>query len=384
MKGHLKQRSPGHWAIVLDVRDPATGKRRRKWHSFAGTKRAAQIECARLISEMQGGAYLEPSKMTVRQYLQHWLERIRPNVAPNTFRRYEELTMKNIAPLLGNVILAKLTPMQISGAYAKAVTAGRCDGRGGLSARTVHHMHRVLSGALQQAIRWNMLVKNPCDMLEKKNRPRIERKPVATLDVDATMQLLEAARSSRWYVPLVLASMLGARRGEVLALCWDDVQWAQGQITIKHSIEQTAAGCRVKETKGSRCRTVAMPAMLMEELKAWRARQAQEFLRIGMRPNGSTRIVTKADASTPNPHSLTLAICKLMKKRGSTVRLHGLRHSHASHLLGQNIHPKVVQERLGHSSISITMDTYSHLLPNMQTDAAAKVDAALRAAKKPT
>ncbi|MGB8827386.1 MAG: site-specific integrase, partial [Pseudolabrys sp.] len=202
-------------------------------------------------------------------------------------------------------------------------------------------------------------------------------------DIPQTVNLIEAVRGYRVFIPVVLAAMCGLRRGEIAALRWDDIQWEQEQITVKNSIEQTRRGCREKETKGSKCRTIAMPAMLIEELKAWRLRQAQEFLRLGMRPDGNTRVVTKADGSSPNPQSLTDVISRFMKGQGSSVRLHGLRHSHASHLLAENVHPKIVQERLGHYSIAITMDIYSHLMPNMQADAAAKVDAALRAAKKP-
>ena len=382
MRGSIRQRSPGHYAIILDLIEANTGKRRRKWHSFKGTKREAQIECARLIAAIDGGTYLEPSKTTLREHLEKWLDHIKPNVAPRSYERYEQLALKNIAPLLGDVILSKLQPIQISGAYAKAVASGRRDGKGGLSARTVHHIHRVLRGALAQAVKWNLLIKNPCDMLEKKDRPKIERKPVAVMDAADTMRILEVARGTRWFIPMLLGSMCGIRRGEICALRWRNVQFETGQIAVSHSIEQTKNGCREKETKGSKCRTVAMPSLLIEELKVWRTQQAQELLRLGIRPDGDTRIVTKIDGSLPNPQSLTDVISRFMKEQGSTLRLHGLRHSHASHLLAENVHPKIVQERLGHHSISVTMDTYSHLMPNMQDFAAAKLDAALRAAKK--
>ncbi len=105
MKGHIRERSPGHWAIILDVRDPQTGKRRRKWHSFKGTKRQAQIECARLISAMKGGTYLEPSKTTLAQFLDRWLEHMTSQVSPKSHARYRELARKNIVPLLGSVVL---------------------------------------------------------------------------------------------------------------------------------------------------------------------------------------------------------------------------------------------------------------------------------------
>jgi hypothetical protein len=120
MKGHIRERAPGHWAIVLDLRDPETGKRRRKWHSFIGTKREAQVECARLVSEMKGGAYLEPSKITVGQFLERWLDYAKSKISPRTHERYCEIVRKNIIPALGAIHLTKLRPAQIAGAYNNA------------------------------------------------------------------------------------------------------------------------------------------------------------------------------------------------------------------------------------------------------------------------
>jgi integrase len=145
----------------------------------------------------------------------------------------------------------------------------------------------------------------------------------------------------------------------------------------QHRTDQTRRNCREKEAKSS---TVALPAILVDELKAWRVQQAQELLRLGIRPNGETRVVTQPDGSSLPPRSLTHAISAFVKGRHS-AGLHGLRQRHASHLLAENVHPKVVQERLGHSSMAITMDIYLHLMPNMQADTAAKVDAALTAAQ---
>jgi hypothetical protein len=140
MKGHLRERSPGKWAIVLDVPDPATGKRKRKWHSFEGGRREAQKECARLIAAMEAGTYQEPSKTTLADFLNVWLLHIRSQVAPRSFERYEEIARKNIVPLLGGSTLTKLRPEHISTAYSQALVSGRRNGSGGLSPRTVHHM----------------------------------------------------------------------------------------------------------------------------------------------------------------------------------------------------------------------------------------------------
>src|SRR5262249_1686763 len=131
MKGHLRERSPGHWAIVIDVRDPEAGKRKQRWHSFKGTKRQAQIECARLISEIQKGTAVEPSRMTVAAFFERWIEHMQGQVSPRSHERYAELARKNLVPLLGVLALTKLQPAHISQAYAKALASGRRDrGRG--------------------------------------------------------------------------------------------------------------------------------------------------------------------------------------------------------------------------------------------------------------
>src|ERR1700738_3259423 len=163
MKGHIRERSPGRWAIVLDAHDPETGKRKRKWHSFKGTKREAQIECARLVSSIDAGTYMEPNKTTLATFLERWLQHMSPQLSPLSHERYCEVARKNVIPLLGSVTLTKLRPVQISEAYAKALNSGRRDGTGGLAAQSVLHMHRLLRQSLAQAVKWDMLARNPTD-----------------------------------------------------------------------------------------------------------------------------------------------------------------------------------------------------------------------------
>jgi integrase len=384
MRGHIKERSPGHWAIILDVQDE-NGKRRRKWHSFKGTKRQAQTECSRLITEMESGDYVEPSKVTLADFFERWLRHIKPNVSPRTHERYMHIALKNIAPLLGSKILSKLAPIDISEAYAKAIEGGRRDGKGGLSPRTVHHMHRVLFSALDQAERWKMINRNPAALLEKRDRPKIERKSVSTIDAATTAKVLDIARERRLFIPLVLAALCGLRRGEITALRWKAIDLDTTQLAVVASTEQLDTGdkskrIREKEAKSGKARTVALPSLAVEELRRWRLAQAEELLKLGIRTDDSWHVVTAVDGSTPQPRSLTRAMSKFLREWRLT--LHGLRHSHASHMLASNVHPKFVQERLGHSSIGITLDIYSHLMPNMQEGAAAAVDGVLRAAIK--
>jgi integrase len=379
MKGHIRERSPGKWAIILDVRDPATGKRRRKWHSYSGTKRAAQNECTRIISEMNRGAYLEPSKLTVSVFLDQWLEQIRSQVAPRTFERYEELARKNIAPLLGQAVLMKLRAPQISAAYAKALASGRRAGKGGLAPRTVHHMHRILRQALALAVRWNLLVKNPADDVDP---PKVERGKMRALDLGETAELIAHFRPTRSLMSVLLAVLCGLRRGEITALKWRSIDLDRAQMAIDESTEQTRAGIRSKETKSGRARTVALPSMLVEELRKHRVRQAEEMLRLGVRHSDDMFVVAQEDGRPLQPNSLTHEFVRLLARHHTLprVRFHDLRHSHATHLLASGVHPKVAQERLGHSNVGITLDLYSHVLPGMQEDAAAKVDASIRAA----
>ena len=213
MKGHVRERGTGNWYAVIDTRDPLTGARKRKWVSLpaATGKRQAQIECARLIAEAQnGGLSLEPAKTTLSEYLERWLEYAKPNVSPRSHERYAEIVRKNLGPRLGAIKLARLRPEQIAAAYTDALTRGRRDGKGGLSPRSVHHMHRILKQALTRAVRWQLIPRNPAEAVDP---PKVERKELSTYDLPATAKAIEALRGTRMLVPTVLAVLCGLRRG---------------------------------------------------------------------------------------------------------------------------------------------------------------------------
>ena len=378
MKGHIRERSPGHWAIVIDIRDPETGRRKRKWHTFEGTKRAAQTECSRLITAVDGGGYAEPSKLKLGEFLETWLESVQTQLAPKTFERYSDIVRKNLNPLLGGVMLTSLKPVNISTAYAKALQSGRRDGSGGLSAATVLYLHRVLRHALRQAVIWDMLARNPADKVEA---PRVERKQMKALNADETARLLAHFRPTRMFMPVVLGALCGLRRGEIAAMKWKRVDLTACTISVVESIEQTNEGTRAKTTKSGRGRIVALPSLVVEELARHRVRQAEALLKLGVRQNGDTLLVLREDGVQLKPSSLTHRFAEIIAKSDlPRIRFHDLRHSHATHLLSAGVHPKIAQERLGHSTVGITLDLYSHVLPGMQEDAAGKVDSAIRAA----
>ena len=378
MRGHIRERSSGHWAIVLDARDPITGKRKRRWHSFAGTKRQAQIECARLISEITGGTHIDPSRLTIGAFFDQWLEHMKAQLTARSHERYSELARKNLVPLIGSVPLTKLRPTAISQIYARALESGRRDGNGGLSPRTVHYMHRILRQALQQAVEWQLLARNPAAAVKP---PKVERNETKVLDADSTAELIEMARETSLFVPVLLAVLCGIRRGEIAALRWRSLDLERGQLSVVASTEQTKDGVREKSPKSGRGRTVALPSLVVDELRQHRLKQAESLLRLGVRLSDDHHVVMRADGKPLQPRSITHAFEIFLRKRGlPRVRLHDLRHSHATHLLASGVHPKVAQERLGHSSVAITIDLYSHVLPGLQAEAADRVDLAMRAA----
>lgn len=382
MKGSVVQKNKGskHWYAIIERRDEATGKRVRKWITLkASGKRQAQIECAKIIAELENGMFVDPSKVTLAKFFEQWLDDIKSQVSQKTYERYAEIARKNIVPLLGQVRVSKLAGIQISAAYAKALQSGRCDGKGGLSRRTVHHMHRVLRQALDTAMKWSIIMRNPADAVDP---PKPETQTMRTYDMAQTVAAIEALRPTRLFIPTILAVLCGLRRGEIAALRWRHVEINKRSASIMESAEQTRKEVRYKQPKSGEGRNVRLPESVVEELNAWRIKQAEEFLRLGIRPDEDTFVVTGIDGSPLQPRSLTHEWVRLRAaKQLPRIRFHDLRHTHATHMLKDGVHPKIASERLGHSKIGITLDLYSHVMPGMQEEAVEKLDAALKAAK---
>src|SRR4051812_1476580 len=202
------------------------------------------------------------------------------------------------------------------------------------------------------------------------------------LDPGEAAKLMEHFRPTRMFIPVLLGVLCGLRRGEITALRWENVDLDGAQLSIAESTEQTRKGIRYKETKSGRSRTVALPSLVADELRRHRVRQAEELLKLGVRLGDEAHVYAQADGTPVQPNSLTHEFVRILAQTSALprIRFHDLRHSHATHLLANGVHPKIAQERLGHSSVGITLDLYSHVLPGMQADAAAKVDLALRAA----
>ena len=384
MKGHIKKRGRRSWAVKLDMgRDPITGKRRTKWHTIRGTKRDAERERNRLLYELDEGLYVEPTPETVKAYLPRWLAHVGPNVRATTLQRYREIVEHHLIPAIGHHQLAKLKPIQVSDAWANALANGRRDGKGGLSAQTVKHLHRVLSQALKQAVRWQIIARNPCDAIDA---PRPQRQEMTIVSDDEAARLLDAIAQTRMHLPVLLAVTTGMRRGEILGMRWRDVELDGAALSVSQTLEHTKDGLKFAPPKTARSRRrISLPALTFEALRRHKARQARELLALGVRKGDDGLVVCRRDGEPIRPRSITREFTRLVARADvPRVRFHDLRHTHISHLLLSCVHPKVASERAGHASVSITLDTYSHVLPGLQENAASRIDDLLRTALERT
>jgi integrase len=383
--GHIRKRSPESWELRYSLgRDPATGKRRTITVSVKGKREAAEKELRRLLRTVDTGEHVDPTRMTVREWLTTWLAAVRSEVSPKSHERYSEIVQNFLAPALGNLPLAKLAPVDVQKTYNGWATGGRRDGKsGGLSPRTRRHIHRIFRAALTRAVEQQVIYRNPTDAFRKR-LPKIERRELSTLSTDQSVQLLEAIKHTRTYWPTLIALTTGMRRGEVLGLRWKNVDLDGAMVRVVESIEETKKGLRFKAPKTEKTRAVALPAFAVDELRRLKMEQAEDLALLGIRQDGQTLVCGQADGRPLQPRSLTHEFTRLVARVPELprVRFHDLRHSHATQMLLAGVHPKVAQERLGHSTITTTLDLYSHVTDTMQSDAASRLDVAFRIALK--
>jgi integrase len=290
----------------------------------------------------------------------------------------------HIIPSIGGITLDKLRPIHIQKYYSQKLVSGRIDGNGGLSARSVHHHHRVLSEALEYAVNMQVLANNPAKSVAP---PKPQKKQMNVLTKEQIEILLEGAKksSSRLYEAIYIAINTGMRRGEIGGLRWKDIDFKNNLISIRQTLIRTKElGLQLREaakTDGSR-RSIAISDSLIHLLKKMKAKQAQERLHLGPLYKDNDLVFAHKDGSPIDIDYYSQAFSKLVKRLDLPhVRFHDLRHTHATLLIQQGIHPKVISERLGHTTIAITMDLYSHVMPNMQKEAVQKLDSLLFGSK---
>jgi integrase len=382
--GHIRERLPGSFELRYSLgTDPATGKRRTATVTVRGSRKDADKELRRLLRAVDTGEHIDPNRLTVRDWLNRWLDIIRPELAPLTHGRYVEIVRDQLLPALGNIPLAKLAPAQIQTLYSSLATGGRRDGKdGGLSGGSRRLVHAVLRMSLNRAVELQHLCRNPCDALRRR-LPKAEKHEMVTLSPDQAILLLKGSRNRpSIYTGIFIALMTGARRGEACALRWSNVDLDRGVIRVVESLEQTKGGAlRFKAPKNGKSRTITLPASAIAELRQLKRDQAERLLRVGVLQDGATLLCAQNDGRPLAPDVLTAAFTRLVRSLGDDfphIHYHSLRHSHATQLLLAGVHPRIAQERLGHATVAMTLDIYSHVTSTMQEDAAGKIDAVFR------
>jgi integrase len=376
MRGSIVKRGT-RYSVVLELdRDPLTGKRRREWHSGYRTKRDAEAARVEILSRLQRGEYVAPSKLTVADYLEdRWLPAKTATLAPSTHASYSRNVRCHIVPGIGSAPLQGLSADVLTRFYAERLRSGGRSGKG-LSARTVRYLHAIVHKALADALAWGLVVRNVADAAEPPSHRAAKAVPPKTWSAGELRTFLESVSEDRLYALWLLHATTGLRRGEALGLRWPALDLDVGQLSIREA--RVTAGYDVhgsapKSERGRRA--VALDPATVAALRAHRKRQLTERLAWGPAYQDSDEFVfCREDGSPLHPDDVSkrfsAAVAAIDVPR---ITLHGLRHTWASLALQAGVSPKVVSERLGHASVSFTLDVYSHVMPGMQEDAAAKV-----------
>jgi integrase len=381
VKGNITRRGKASWRLKFDdAPDPVTGKRRTRYVTIKGKRQDAQRRLTEMLAAQYGGILVDPSEMTVATYIRGWLASP-AGLAPRTVERYRQLAEWQIIPFLGAVPLQRLKPTHLMEWYDKLRVSG---GRGGkpLAPQTILQAHRLLYSALERATKAEIIGRNVAHAVKP---PTAERDEVATLRADQVEPLLEALHGSPFETLATVALFTGARRGELLAVRWGDIDLAGATMRIERSLEQTKAGLRFKgpKTKNGR-RTITLPATALEALQAHRVRQLELRLSLGQgKPDADTLVFSTADGAPLPPNRLSFDWARFVRSRGlPQVRFHALRHTHASALIAERLDTLTISRRLGHSSPLITLRVYGHLFHQTDAAAAEAVERALRGGER--
>ncbi len=359
-EGGIFRRADGLWCASLTVGYAETGKRRRRV-VYGKTKAEVQKKFLEIQSAAANGTLIDPNRMRLGDYLKHWLEDVaRPAVRPTTHVRYESLIRVHILPHIGGILLSVLHPSHIQSFYSKLEKLGA-------SPRTRELSHVILRKALQQAFVWGYLQNNPCATVKK---PRVAKKTMRYLDLAGAKVFLEAAKEDRLYAIYVLALTTGLRQGEIFGLKWEDIDLNAETLAVRRTIYELSGLVYIGEPKSSQSRRkVELPNIAIIALINHRTNMLNEGQPLDWVFCDTIGGPLRKSNFRNNSH------LPIIKRSGLPyLRFHDLRHTAATLLLSEGVHPKVVQERLGHSQISITLDTYSHVLPSLQKEAASKID----------
>jgi len=368
MAGQIKKRNENTWLVRIFLGRDANGKRRYFNKTIHGTKKDAQKYLTAKMREKDLGVFIEPASIALNEYLDKWLlESAKPRLREATFENYRYLTSLYIRERLGSRKLSDIKPFDVQKLYNQLTEKS-------LSARTVRYVHAILTSAFSQAVKWQMLIVNPCNVVDL---PRQQKKEMKAFSPEQAQHFLEAAKDDKHGLIFAFALASGMRPEEYLALQWKDISFEKNTATVQRTlIWRKGGGWYFSEPKTAKSRrTLPMPESLFVKLKSHKIRQAEQMLKLGQSYERNN-FVFATDEGKP------LCLRNLRKRNFAKIleqadlkgfRLYDLRHSTATLLLSEGINPKIVSERLGHASIVLTLDTYSHVLPDMQKEATSKL-----------
>jgi integrase len=370
------------WYFVTEGPRTTDGKRRRLWSTGFPTRKAAEVALRAELHRRDQGIILEPERLTLSVYADRFLAHMATVRDPRTVERYGELLHLHVLPTLGNLQLKAITPAHLTDLYALLLREGRRDGRsGGLSARTVGHVHRVVHRALRQAVRWQLVARNVAADFEL---PRASDAPMMTLDHEQARRLLEAAEGTWLHVLVLLGAATGARRGELLALRWADLDLEAGTARIWRSLQLVNGRLRVKETKTrAGDRTVGLGPSTVAALRRHRAEQAERRLAFGTAYHtAGDLVVCQVDGRPSRPDYCSAAFRALVRRAGlpAAIHVHTLRHSAASFLAAEGLPASDIAAQLGHADGgALALRVYVHPLEENKRRAAAHLDRVISA-----
>jgi len=358
------------YSVKVPYKDTFDGKWKSIWRT-APSKRQAERLRTELLGEVDKGNYRKPSKETVSDYLKFWLTNYaKQRLTPKSYERYESVVRIHILPDLGNIPITALRPEDLQSLYTTKIS-------GGLAPRSVKYIHIVMHKALVVAMKWEKVTHNVADSVDP---PQARRNEMQIWDESEIVRFLQAAQNTPYHVLFTLAIYSGARRGELLALRWQDIDLDTGQMSISRSLHQIGTRFVFTQPKTEKSRRlVALPSTVILLLR--QLRESSEYLRARMNmsvSNNDLIFTASIDGKPLRPNSVSRAWTIIARRAGlKVIRFHDARHTHASLLLKQGTHLKIISERLGHANISVTADTYSHMLPGMQEAAATRFDEAI-------
>jgi len=371
---HIAKKGNRYYPVVYGGIDRTTGEGKRDWHDGFATRKEAGREAAEIVKRQQDGGYRSPDRITLTDYLNdRWLPLKKSQLSRSTFDSYRNNVRLHVAPRIGSIQLRQLQPEDLDTLYAELLVDGKLNGAGGgLAPKTVRNIHGMIRKALADAHRKGTVLRNVADLADPPKVRSGGAKDHQVWSADELRGFLGSIEDSEWFAPIYLKANTGMRRGELLGLTWRKVDLDAARLVVDQQLLSVGYDAEIGAPKTSTSRrTIDLDARTVAVLRTWRKVQLEQQMSSGTRNDGDF-VFTHADGGPVHPDRFSKVWDHLVAEHGMRrIRLHDLRHTHASILLKANVPVKVVSERLGHSSPAFTMTVYQHVLPGMQADAAA-------------